>query len=51
MGEEKREEGPHTWVTVERSAETFLVKMVSNETNASAENEEAVENTDLKVRQ
>lgn len=35
-------------VTVQRSAETLLVKMVTDETDATSENEETIEGTDLK---
>jgi len=36
-------------MSVETSAQTLLVKMMGNETNASAQDEETVKNTHLEV--
>ncbi len=35
------------WVTIQWCTETLLVKMVTNETDATTQNEETVQGTDL----
>jgi hypothetical protein len=45
--EETRWRSLTRWVTVERSAETFLIEMMADETNTAAENKESIEGADL----